>query len=55
MSEWGKHVPGCAFCAWCADRETMKCYPGSKDCKSEYDLEESDFHKECNCDFYKKR
>lgn len=54
MSEWGKKVPGCAFCAH-ADRDKMKCYPESKDCKSEYDLQEVDFSKECNCDFYKKK
>ena len=54
MSKWGKRVPGCAFCA-CADREKMKCYPGSQDCKSEYNLEEADFHKECNCDFFNRK
>lgn len=54
MSEWGKKVPGCAFCAH-ADRDKMKCYPESKDCKSEYDLQKVDFSQECNCDFYKKK
>ena len=54
MSGWGKRVPGCSSCAH-ANKEKMKCYPESEDCKSEYDLEETDFNKECNCDFYKKR
>lgn len=52
MSEWGKRCLGCGFCAN-ADKEKMKCFPKSEDCKSEYDLEEEDFHKECNCDFFK--
>ena len=51
MSTWGKKVPGCAFCAH-ANKDEMKCYPESEDCKREYDLEEEDFHKECNCDFF---
>lgn len=54
MSAWDKKVPGCAFCIH-ANREKMKCYPESKDCKSEYDLEEKDFYIECNCDFFKRR
>jgi len=54
MSVWGKRVHGCASCLH-ANKEKMKCYPESKDCKSEYDLEEIDFNEECNCDFYKKR
>ena len=29
--------------------------PESEDCKREYDLEEEDFHKECNCDFFDKK
>ena len=33
----------------------MKCFPESKDCKSEYNLKEEDFHKECNCDFFKQK
>lgn len=53
MNEWlGKEVPGCAFCG-CADREKMKCFPNSPDCKKEYDLAEEDFHKKCYCDFFK--
>lgn len=54
MSTWGKKVLGCAVCAH-ANKDKMKCYPESEDCKSEYDLEEEDFHKECNCDFYKRK
>ena len=30
----------------------MKCFPGSKDCVPEYDLDEDDFSRECECDFY---
>lgn len=54
MSDWGKKVPGCAYCE-CADRAMMKCHPESEDCKKEYDLEEADFHKECRCDFFRKK
>lgn len=32
MSTWGKKVPGCAFCAH-ANKDEMKCYPESEDCK----------------------
>ena len=32
MSTWGKKVPGCAFCAH-ANKDKMKCYPESEDCK----------------------
>ena len=51
-NKWGRKVPGCKFCIY-ADREKMKCFPNSDDCKKEYDLEESDFQTECNCDFFK--
>ena len=51
MSEWGKRCPGCGQCLH-ADREQMKCFPNSEDCKDEYDLEEEDFYKEANCDFF---
>lgn len=54
MSDWGRRVPGCAYCEH-ADREEMKCFPNSSDCKKEYDLVEEDFHKECNCDFFKQK
>ncbi len=50
--EWGKRCPGCGYCAN-ADKNKMKCFPESEDCKSEYDLEEADFQKGCNCDFFK--
>lgn len=50
----GKRCKGCAYCIH-ADRAKMKCFPKSKDCESEYDLEESDFHTECNCDFFEER
>lgn len=52
MSIVGRRVPGCGYCEH-ANREDMKCYPQSSDCKKEYDLEESDFYKECHCDFFK--
>ena len=51
-NKWGRRVPGCGFCIH-ADKEKMKCFPESEDCKSEYDLEEADFQTECNCDFFK--
>ena len=54
MGKWGKRCLGCGFCVH-ADKERMKCFPESKDCKKEYDLEEEDFIKECNCDFFKLR
>lgn len=41
----------CNDCKY-ADKEKMKCYPHSKDCRSEYDLEESDFIELKRCDFY---
>lgn len=47
----GRQCPGCNFCIH-ANREEMKCYPESEDCKSEYDLEESDFYTEARCDFF---
>lgn len=51
MEGFGERCKGCAYCIH-ANREKMKCYPESEDCKSEYDLEESDFENECNCDFF---
>ena len=54
MDGFGKRCKGCAYCTH-ANREEMKCYPESEDCKSEYDLEESDFENECNCDFFEER
>lgn len=54
MNEFGRHCPGCGQCAH-ANKEQMKCFPESKDCKKEYDLEEEDFCKECNCDFFKQK
>ena len=47
----GRKCPGCAYYKH-SDKEKMKCYPESEDCKNEYNLEESDFRKECNCDFF---
>lgn len=46
-----KKCKGCAYCIH-ADKEQMKCFPESNDCASEYDLEESDFESEGNCDFF---
>ena len=54
MGIFGKKCDGCNFCVH-ADKDKMKCYPESKDCKKEYDLEESDFHTECRCDFFKRK
>lgn len=48
----GKDCAGCGSCVH-ADHEKMKCFPKSADCKKEYDLEEDDFHKRANCDFFK--
>lgn len=44
----------CNDCKY-ADKEKMKCKPNSKDCKSEYDLEESDFIELKYCDFYERK
>ena len=54
VNEYGNRCLGCGFCVH-ADKEKMKCFPESEDCKKEYDLEEEDFNKECNCDFFKLR
>ena len=37
MEGFGKRCKGCAYCIH-ANREEMKCYPESEDCKSEYNL-----------------
>lgn len=44
----------CNDCKY-ADKEKMKCKPNSKDCRSEYDLEESDFIELKRCDFYARK
>lgn len=44
----------CNDCKY-ADKEEMKCRPQSKDCRSEYDLEELDFVKLRCCDFYRRK
>lgn len=54
MNGFGKRCKGCAYCVH-ADRDKMKCFPESEDCKSEYDLVESDFYGECNCDFFEEK
>lgn len=54
MSGWGKRCPGCGQCTH-ANKELMKCFPESEDCKKEYDLEEKDFEQEANCDFFKQK
>lgn len=51
---WGKRCRGCAYCAH-ANKKEMKCYPNSRDCAPEYNLEEDDFKRECNCDFFKEK
>ena len=38
-----------------ADMENMRCTPESKDCKSEYALEKSDFVELDSCDFYEEK
>ena len=45
----GKTCPGCAYCVH-SNKNLMKCFPESEDCKKEYDLETS-----CCCDFFEKR
>lgn len=50
MKEYGK----CIDCA-CCDVEKMKCYPNDSDCKSEYDLDESNLVTTPRCDFFKKK
>ena len=54
MNGWGKRCPGCGQCTH-ANKELMKCFPESEDCKKEYDLEEKDFEQEANCDFFKQK
>ena len=48
---FGKKCNGCGHCVH-ANRKLMKCFPESKDCAPEYNLEEDDFNRECECDFY---
>ncbi len=42
----------CEDCIHC-DIKTLKCYPQSRDCHSEYDLTEEDLHNLGLCDFFK--
>lgn len=42
----------CIDCKNC-DVENMKCYPKSKDCMPEYDLDEDDLTHVARCDFYR--
>lgn len=46
-----------AYCALCvhADKEKMKCFPNSKDCRLEYDLTEEDFTEINRCDFFERK
>ena len=37
MNDWGKRCKGCAYCVH-ANKQKMKCFPESEDCKSEYDF-----------------
>lgn len=39
----------------CCDKEKMKCYPESKDYKTEYDLDEKDLVEYSDCDFFLKK
>ena len=48
---FGKKCRSYGYCIH-ANRKLMKCFPGSKDCVPEYDLDEDDFSRECECDFY---
>lgn len=50
----GKRCAGCGECVH-ANRDKMKCFPESDDCKREYDLTEEDFHKEARCDFFHRK
>lgn len=49
MYDRGKHK--CLDCKHC-DIEHMKCFPNSKDCRSEYNLNENDLKTENYCDFF---
>lgn len=40
----------CIECA-CCNKEEMKCYPKSTDCRKEYNLTEEDLYTEQRCDF----
>lgn len=42
-------------CSNCIHANEMKCYPNSKDCRKEYDLEETDFSELKPCDFFEER
>ena len=46
----------CIECQHC-DVEKKKCFPGSRDCHSEYDLTDDDIYKYSTerCDFFKRR
>lgn len=49
----GKSCPGCAYCVH-SNKNLMKCFPESEDCKKEYDLDPTDFETSCCCDFFEK-
>ena len=44
----------CIDCA-CCDERNLKCYPGSRDCASEYDLTPEDLVTPMRCDFFKSK
>lgn len=50
----GEECPGCLYCVH-SDKENMKCFPNSEDCKKKYDLDQSDFDGPCRCDFFERR
>lgn len=41
----------CRYCKHC-DIKTLKCYPESRDCESEYDLTKEDLDRLEICDFF---
>ena len=43
----------CIDCGYC-NKETMRCISNSKDCMSNYKLDEDDLFTYERCDFYKK-
>lgn len=48
------HLCVCSNCIN-ADKNEMKCHPNSKDCRKEYNLEETDFSELKPCDFYEEK
>ena len=44
----------CIDCIYC-DAEKMMCYPDTKDCHEEYELDDDDLHIPAHCDFFKEK